>query len=484
MKLHHFVLLLTVALLACNSPLASKYQQPQVRASTATARGPNIPPSWTVPAWFVDPANVSTSASDNNNCTTSSTPCVTFAEIVGRWGTISPILSQDTTVTFLSSQASGVDLIEWSPFLIGSSAIIQGTTPTVVTSGVVLAGKVAKSRTAGSNSLLQFNLGATAAIGQMIENTSHPSRAWVYSLVSGTTFNVTQPLVKTTVPSFGATAEVDTWANNDTVNLLTPVTINLAYFNPIRLVYSAAFSNGGFVYQAILSNLVRGSPISLGSINVFETKSAEITLTAGQGTSFAQLTNVFLSGGILLYGSSASGFAMFGGAIPSSAGNCNISGSVEMDGDVIVNCSNAFAVVPNLGGLPCLYLSGPNASFGYVYLDSNFYISSGEVFAQAGNYAGAPIFYGNTGKNINLIGNAHMSVVGNNFTASFTAPALVSPGIIINGNSSACSHTNAAPDVVNCAISTTPAHLDAAAGAAGFGSNAYFPGGASVGNFN
>jgi hypothetical protein len=119
-----------------------------------------------------------------------------------------------------------------------------------------------------------------------------------------------------------------------------------------------------------------------------------------------------------------------------------------------------------------------------VYLDSNFYISSGEIFAQASNYAGAPIFYGSASHNINLIGSTHMSVIGNNFTAAFTAPALVSPGIVISGNSSACSHTNASPDVVNCGVSTTPAHLDAAAGASGFGSNAYLPGGASVGNFN
>lgn len=59
----------------------------------------------------------------------------------------------------------------------------------------------------------------------------------------------------------------------------------------------------------------------------------------------------------------------------------------------------------------------------------------------------------------------------------------VAGGLSINGSPNACSHTSAAPDVVNCGIAVTAANLDAAAGATGFGGNAFIPGGGSISNF-
>ena len=49
-----------------------------------------------------------------------------------------------------------------------------------------------------------------------------------------------------------------------------------------------------------------------------------------------------------------------------------------------------------------------------------------------------------------------------------------------NGAGVACSHSGAAPDVVDCGIALTAAHLDAAQGVAGFGGLAYYIGGASI----
>jgi len=50
----------------------------------------------------------------------------------------------------------------------------------------------------------------------------------------------------------------------------------------------------------------------------------------------------------------------------------------------------------------------------------------------------------------------------------------------MNGKTSACSHTSAAPDVWNCGILLSATNLAAAAGVAGFGDDAFQPGGASV----
>lgn len=81
-----------------------------------------------------------------------------------------------------------------------------------------------------------------------------------------------------------------------------------------------------------------------------------------------------------------------------------------------------------------------------------------------------------------MFGSAHLQNSTNEtFTQRFTAAALVSPGIQINGLSSGCYAT--AAGVIHCAIATTPANLDAAAGAAGFGGAAFVFGGGSVANF-
>jgi len=60
--------------------------------------------SLTQPTWFVDPANVTGNASDSNSGLTAAVPLLTFREIVLRWGSSSPVLAQNTTITFLSDQ--------------------------------------------------------------------------------------------------------------------------------------------------------------------------------------------------------------------------------------------------------------------------------------------------------------------------------------------------------------------------------------------
>jgi hypothetical protein len=88
-------------------------------ASAGGTRTQTIPPSWTVPAWFIDPSITLSCASDNNNCTQNTCgaagsfqgPCVTFNEIVDRWGTNSPRFSQSTNMTMMSSQLSQNDLV-------------------------------------------------------------------------------------------------------------------------------------------------------------------------------------------------------------------------------------------------------------------------------------------------------------------------------------------------------------------------------------
>jgi len=90
------------------------------------------PSAWTVPAWWVDPGNASGCASDNNTGTSATCaaggvgPLLTFGAIVARWGTLEPVLYQNTTITFLSSQTSNADPVILRPYLAGAYLIVQG----------------------------------------------------------------------------------------------------------------------------------------------------------------------------------------------------------------------------------------------------------------------------------------------------------------------------------------------------------------------
>lgn len=456
--------------------------QPVVRASTATAVGPIIPTSWTVPNWFVDPANVSGTASDNNNCTTSTTACLTWQEInVHRWGCLGspvacPRLRQTTLITFLSSHTDNTDPIYFLPAVENSSfATIQGAAPTVVTSGVVLSGTVSKNRTAGSNSLLQTNLGATGAVGQLVQNTTHPSMAWVYKSLGSNNFSITQPFVPTTATGTNAPAEVDTWANSDTVNLLTPVSVNISAFKPL---INGGFggASAAFLYQLKVFDPLgtAGSSAYLGQISLHECSSSRAIASNPSGESLLVLTNVFNTGGIGAHGGDA---YFIGGAL---TGNILVflNGQVDLDGDFIDG-------VPSASGITVQ--SAYRLNIGVMYLDGSLALGTSQTFFLNLPPYNTSIIYGSTGTNstINMFGDAHgtLNNIGATFTGTFTAPKLVSPGIQINSSSAACSHTNASPDVINCNIATTPANLDAATGATGFGKDAFQLGGASIANY-
>ena len=91
----------------------------------------------------------------------------------------------------------------------------------------------------------------------------------------------------------------------------------------------------------------------------------------------------------------------------------------------------------------------------------------------------AGVLYGTGANTINMQGSSHFGNTTANFTGSFTAPGLVT-GIQLNGSATGMSNCSG---TINVGISTTPAHLDAACGAAGFNKAAYNWAGASVANF-
>jgi hypothetical protein len=107
-----------------------------------TERGGGGGGDTTQPAFFVDPSNVTGKASDNNTGLTADVPLLTFSKIVEQWGTNSPALAQDTTITFLSSQPNlgADDPIDISPKLVGdgTSLFLIGTLVPVVSDTIAV----------------------------------------------------------------------------------------------------------------------------------------------------------------------------------------------------------------------------------------------------------------------------------------------------------------------------------------------------------
>src|SRR5579885_2249037 len=143
-----------------------------VRASFAGAdpSGPLTPnAAQKQPAWFIAPAT----GNDQNAGTSAGAPLKTWRELARRWGTVSPVLEQDTTVTFLeSSPSDGSDPVVWTPYLLaGARAALEGPLgPAQRVATVTLAGVVPKNRAAAQ--LLEADLGPGRSPGLLVRNTS------------------------------------------------------------------------------------------------------------------------------------------------------------------------------------------------------------------------------------------------------------------------------------------------------------------------
>jgi hypothetical protein len=450
-----------------------------IAAGGSSGGGPVIPTSWTVPAWWIDPV----AGSDLNNGTSALTPLKTWAQLVNLWGTNAPILAQNTVITFLSSQPDGTDPVIWRPVVRGGfTASIQGTTPTVVTAGVVLAGVVAKNR--ATNTLLQATLGATAALGQMVINTTggKSSRAWIHKLVAGTTFSLSQPLAPMAVPQTAYPAEVDTFANGDTVNLVSVVSVNVVDISPVVADYNGAGNNAVYLYQ--LNVLLPGgagafSPARIGAGVVLLECNAQRLLSGNgssqsgpnlfTGPSFNACVNVRNIGG--LGGQSKGvGWALVGGTVaPANAVQGIFDAGEEplLDGDIIL--SGPFFVASTTAA----------GAIGFIAVDTGCTLAlSGRWFMTGGTYGGQAI-YGGGG--VNVFAGGHFIYPSG--AGAAVANLLYSGGTRINGQPNAHSIISGSPDVLNGGISLTAAHLDAAAGAAGFGGHAFIPGIGSIANF-
>jgi hypothetical protein len=450
------------------------YAKKPVMANTFSGSfGPPVyQTSWAQAAWYIDPANSTTCASDTNKTCSLATcgtagdgPCLTYAQVAARWGTYAPRIRQATVVTFLSSQTDNTDPVIWKPYVEnGGYTEIMAALPTAAQTGT-LASVVAKNR--ATPQLLNATIGAGGVTGQLIVNTTHPSRAFLYTNSAGNAWNMTQPLAPLTIPfnPFSAGTEVDTWANGDAFSVYTPYTVNIVDYEPTWVAgVTSVTGDSGFIYQTSVPATGQSPQINLNANvivldSVFNpTATVSSTDIGTQGffeINVYDTNSLYYSGPPVILNSIGSFFTIRGGFQIVMAGQ-----SVSISRDTIFG----------------LGASGFTVGLGNALL-SNFYISATNVIAAYGiTQVTAPVWGPGT---LSAAGQGRIKYPSGGGAA---AANLLTTSLQINEANTACSHTAASPDVVSCGITVSAANLDAAQGVAGFGGLAYVPGGGSITN--
>jgi hypothetical protein len=203
-------------------------------SSSGGGSGPLTPPtngSWSQNAWFISHAT----GSDMNHGTMAE-PLKTYAELARRWGTVSPFLTTDVTITWLDDSPAS-DPVVCRPYLgDGGSIYLLGTLVQQGATGA-LSSVTAKNRSTPQQ--LNANLGVAVAplVGFLVENTTNESFAWIDAVGGGgADFAVlTQPfmpVVQAAPTQWTEPTEVDSWANTNVIKIWRPTQVSILDYRP------------------------------------------------------------------------------------------------------------------------------------------------------------------------------------------------------------------------------------------------------------
>lgn len=196
----------------------------------------NPPASWSVSDWYVNP----TTGNDSNAGTSAGTAVKTvMGGIVAKWGTTSPVLTQDTTIHLLAGQSVGQENVVLSLVLVACNFVIVGTTTS--SAGFSPASVTAKNR--ATPQLLRLTVANSDSGGQVIFDVTRGSYGFVDS-ATGAAITMTQPFAAAGLSAISPTpsvAEDNGWVNTDTYQTVTLPTLNL-----IALSASGGTQNGAF----------------------------------------------------------------------------------------------------------------------------------------------------------------------------------------------------------------------------------------------
>jgi len=417
------------------------------------------PSTWTQAAWFIDPVN----GNDGNDGKTPATAVKTWnGGVIGKMGTTSPILTQNTTFTFLSSQTDPTDVVTFKPFCQRCWYVITGTRVQVAAGA--LSSVTAKNRAAGQ--VLEAALPAGAARGMLVVNTTRSnSVAMVHKAVSGPVFELTQPQAPTPAPCsayLGVPAEDNTWANTDNVIVYSLTGIYGGVFEHVSGQYLPPSFFASTLHWLHLQSPdgPSDSNFSLGpNMSMSECWSEQELLDTSNGGGLTTMVSQCMLADVQASGASFERW-LVSGAIDASFGSSACFALYA--NDCLLNASFGFGVIQ-------LVAAGayPGVTLGNVAIRGSVtakdYITASAILWDATAGAGSASF--------NLLGGVRCAYPG-------TAVSTFLCTILANGTTTA-NPFDPATGTWEGAITLSAANLDAAFGVAGFGGNAIRPGGAS-----
>lgn len=443
------------------------------RVTSGGDRAAATPPSWTVPLWVFDPANSTTCASDNNNCTQSACgvagtfqgPCVTYGEVLARWGTSAPSLPQNTTIQQLSDDTLADPIVfRGTPTSSSFALYFVGTLLTQTWAGTTLGTVALKNRTQGTATVTTSALGATVApiVGNWLTNTTRTASSWVYTS-SGSTAYLSQPFPPNatpgTIPVNQNASEVNTYTSGDTYTVTLPTKARFLDLEPI--------TNGSTVPAVVLMHVFDSFTGHTSTWNsyVIATESRFDAVINQNGSVQTNVGyNALYNDYVLGTNSSFDNETIVGGAI-GMGGGCRITDSL-LDGDVILSekirlVGTSTSSEISFGGMHIGRVFSMNTalSTSNVQMNGLLFTATGSGFANSG---GVCVLSFADGATLEYFDTAAETFACNTTTWSLGASA----------DTAACSVTIASPAVWNCGISLSVANLAAAAGASGFGNNA------------
>jgi hypothetical protein len=431
--------------------------KPLMGAGSTTSNG-----TWTVPDWYIDPANSTGCAASSNTCTSATCaaggvgPCRLIDDVVNRWGTRTPVLRQNTTLHLLSSETLQQEAVVLTPVtafghyfaLIGTPQLISTFTAGVVTP---------KNRAAGQ--LLQVATSpALPEATMVVNNTRGGSRARVYREIAAdggpsSTLTLSQPIVQTTPAVWAGNfpsampAEDDTWATGDSLSAYSLPIVNLQIWQPLGGDATSSSLGGASWLQYVTVPDQSGSPgnsyfaagIPQGCVNWYVDMTLEpyfeLSGTSGGGITGGFAIDTASVGGMQI--SDATYWAgltdLFGASVISYG---------ALDGDAIMNPSINTSSDDFFGAV---FTQGP------VNVFSSALTKIDDVWV-----TGQAVIWGPGA--VNVEDSAILEkVVGNTWVATL----LNTGGLNLRGTGTGTAYTPGAPGVWTSGITLTAANLDA-----------------------
>src|ERR1019366_7751998 len=213
----------------------------------AVANPPSDNPWFHVRNFWIDEQNISTLASDRNNCTSQSKPCLTTNQVFYRLGGLYPTLPSGDDITF--HEMSAVTLpIDFHPCT--NAAITFEGVMTQVGSSCILSAVTNRNTASTVGTQLTATASCITAPGQFVMNATHVSNTFSKATSGGGVWTLTQALQPCTVDTITCNRiEVNNWANGDTITVWTMPQLNIDW------VGTSCGQGGAFVgFQHIAFN--------------------------------------------------------------------------------------------------------------------------------------------------------------------------------------------------------------------------------------